>query len=80
MDTTPLREAYRALLDAADAVGEGTSPPPGEWTAHQILAHVALVTSVTVAAAAAVAAGSNTTYDNRIAPEGRCPPKRRRGQ
>ncbi|MBN6053895.1 hypothetical protein JYK22_18280, partial [Nonomuraea sp. RK-328] len=71
MDTTPLRDAYRALLDAAVTVaGSGDpspGPPPGEWDADQILAHVALVTAGTIAAAASVASGVNTTYDNRMA-------------
>ncbi|WP_395297880.1 hypothetical protein ACF9IK_33825 [Kitasatospora hibisci] len=71
MDTTALRDAYRALLDAAAAVtaaGDRVSAPPeGEWDADRILAHVALVTAATVGAAASVAAGANTTYDNRLA-------------
>jgi hypothetical protein len=71
MDTTPLRDAYRALLDAAATVADSgdTSPvpPTGEWNAEQILAHVSLVSAATIAAVSCVAAGANTTYDNRIA-------------
>ena len=71
MDTTPLRDAYRALLDAAATVaGSGDAspvPPAGEWNADQILAHVSLVSAATIAAASAVASGANTTYDNRTA-------------
>ena len=71
MDTTPLRDAYRTLLDAAATVADSgeTSPvpPAGEWSADQILAHVALVNAATIAAVSAVASGANTTYDNRIA-------------
>jgi hypothetical protein len=71
MDTTPLRHAYRALLDAAATVADSgdTSPlpPTGEWNADQILAHVALINAATITAASSVAAGANTTYDNRIA-------------
>jgi hypothetical protein len=71
MDTTPLREAFRSLLDAAAAVtdhGDASPvPPPGEWNAEQILAHVSLVSAATIAAIGCVAAGANTTYDNRIA-------------
>ena len=70
MDTARLRDAYRALLEAAATVADSsdTSPPPaGEWNADQILAHVAIVTATTIAAASCVASGSNTTYDNRIA-------------
>ena len=70
MDTTPLRNAYDALLDAAAAAGSGDKspvPPAGEWNADQILAHVSLVGAATIAAASLVASGANTTYDNRIA-------------
>jgi hypothetical protein len=70
MDTTPLRNAYRTLLDAAATVADAgdTSPvpPAGEWNADQILAHVSLVNAVTIGAASAVASGLNTTYDNRM--------------
>ncbi|MGI5290385.1 hypothetical protein ACQEVF_44605 [Nonomuraea polychroma] len=71
MDTTPLRDAYRALLDAAATVADSGDPSPvpptGEWNAEQILAHVAIVNAATIAAVSCVAAGTNTTYDNRIA-------------
>lgn len=71
MDTIPLRDAYRALLDAAAVVtSPGVSrsaPPAGEWDADQILAHVSLISAATIAAASAVASGRNTTYDNRVA-------------
>jgi len=71
MDTTPLRDAYRALLDAAvtvaDSGGTNSVPPAGEWNADQILAHVAIINAVTIAAVSSVASGANTTYDNRIA-------------
>jgi hypothetical protein len=70
MDTTPLRDAYRALLDAAATVaaaGGGNAPPAGEWNADQIMAHVAIVNATTIAAASCVASGANTTYDNRTA-------------
>jgi hypothetical protein len=70
MDTTPLRNAYRTLLDAAATVadaGDTNAPPAGEWNSDQILAHVALVTATTSTAASCVAAGANTTYDNRTA-------------
>jgi hypothetical protein len=71
MDTGPLAEAYRELLEAAVTVA-GAGPaslvvPAGEWDADRILAHVALVTAATIAAASSVAAGVNTTYDNRLA-------------
>jgi hypothetical protein len=71
MDTAPLRDAYRALLNAAATVADSgnttPAPPAGEWNADQILAHVALVNAATIAAVSAVASGANTTYDNRIA-------------
>jgi hypothetical protein len=67
LDTAPLRDAYRALLDAAAAVAAsddpGPVPPAGEWNADQILAHVAIVT----ATACCVASGTGATYDNRLA-------------
>jgi hypothetical protein len=38
MDTTPLRDAYRALLDAAGIVADtSAAPPDGEWNADQVL-------------------------------------------
>lgn len=71
MDTSSLRDAYRALLDAAATVADAGDPcpvpPPGEWNADQILAHVSILNATTIAAACAVASGANTTYDNRIA-------------
>ena len=70
MDTTPLRDAYRALLDAAATVtdaGERPVPPTGEWNADQILAHVSLINAATIAAVSAVTSGAHTTYDNRLA-------------
>jgi hypothetical protein len=71
MDTTPLRDAYRALLDAAATVADVAdpipAPPAGEWNADQVLAHVSLISAATIAAASCVASGANTTYDNRTA-------------
>lgn len=71
LDTAPLRDAYRALLDAAAAVADSghpsAIPPAGEWNADQILAHVAIVTASTIATASCVASGTNATYDNRMA-------------
>lgn len=70
MDIIPLQDAHLAFLDAAsrvdDAGGSGLVPPPGEWNSDQILAHVALVDAATIAAASCVAAGANTTFDNRV--------------
>lgn len=69
VDTTDLRAAYRALLLAAEAVAASgeAAPPPGEWNAEQILAHVALINATTLAAVATIAAGGPTVYDNRTA-------------
>ncbi|MEV5476588.1 hypothetical protein AB0L66_30190 [Streptomyces sp. NPDC052207] len=71
LNTAPLQDAFCALLDAAttmaDADGSGPAPPNGEWNADQILGHVCLVSAATIAVLAGVAAGANTTYDNRIA-------------
>ncbi len=71
LDTTPLRDAYRALLDAAATVAESgdTSPvpPAGEWNVDQILAHVALVSAATITAVSCAATAAITTYDNRMA-------------
>ncbi|MGQ4405610.1 hypothetical protein ACN6K4_008064 [Streptomyces hayashii] len=71
LDTGSLQDAYRALLDAATTVAgaddPGPAPPDGEWNADEILAHVSLVSAATIAAVADVAAGTDTTYDNRIA-------------
>jgi hypothetical protein len=68
LDIASLRDAYRELLDAAAVVGDSSAAPPaGEWNADQILAHVAIVTAVTIGAASAVASGASATYDNRMA-------------
>lgn len=67
MDTTALDKAYADLLDAADTVGGGDAPPPGEWNAGQVLAHVVLVTAATVVTASTLATGVVATYDNRLA-------------
>jgi len=68
MNADALRDAYRALLDAAATIADTNhEPPPGEWDADQILAHVCLVNAATIAAVSGVAAGANTTYDNRLA-------------
>ncbi|HEV8558101.1 MAG TPA: hypothetical protein VGR06_17130 [Actinophytocola sp.] len=64
MDTTGLRAAYADFLAVAEAGGFGP-PPPGEWDADHILAHIyaghAQITSI----ALAVAAGLRPPYDNR---------------
>ncbi|MBN9611470.1 MAG: hypothetical protein BGO26_17460 [Actinobacteria bacterium 69-20] len=71
VDTAQLRRAIDSLLDAADVVTNAgdrrTPPPPGEWDADQILAHVSMVNAMTIATAYAVASGCSPTCDNRIA-------------
>jgi hypothetical protein len=71
MGISRLRDAYRALLDAAATVADAgdtiPAPPPDEWNAEQILAHVAIINAATIAAASCVAGGANSTYDNRTA-------------
>jgi hypothetical protein len=68
MDTTRLRDAYGALLDTAITVlgSDDTSPapPPGEWDATQILAHIASVDAGVLATAYSVASGAHATFDN----------------
>jgi hypothetical protein len=68
LDTAALRDAYRELLAAAVTVaGSGDpSPPAGEWTADQILAHVSILTADTIGAVVTVASGAHPTYDNRL--------------
>jgi hypothetical protein len=51
VDTTPLRDAYRTLLDAAATVTKAEPArisPAGEWNADQILAHVAIINAATI--------------------------------
>jgi hypothetical protein len=64
-----LRGAHASLLDAAERVTEAPvsrSLDPGEWTADQVLGHVALLQAAMLSAASAVAAGVNSTFDTRI--------------
>jgi hypothetical protein len=69
MNTTTLAGAYETLLSAAGTVNTSVTkaPPAGEWGADQVLAHVSLVTALTLRAVSSTAAGTRTTYDNRIA-------------
>jgi len=73
MDTTPLRDAYDALLEASITVlgPDDTSPvpPPGEWDATQILAHIASVDAGVLATVYTVASGAEAMYDNRVSLE-----------
>ncbi|HEU5160106.1 MAG TPA: hypothetical protein VFU43_24120 [Streptosporangiaceae bacterium] len=64
MDTTQLRSAYHDFLAVAEAGGFGP-PPPGEWDAEHVLAHVAAVDASVAAVAMSVASGQRPSYDNR---------------
>lgn len=70
MDTTQLRDAYDALLEASITVlgpdDTSPAPPPGEWDATQILAHIASVDAGVLATAYSVISGAEATYDNRV--------------
>jgi hypothetical protein len=57
MDAAELRAAYDVLLAEAEAGGFGP-PPPGEWTAEQVVAHVAANDELLIQATEAVIAGS----------------------
>lgn len=71
MDTTALKDAYRTLLDAAATVADSgdtsPAPPPGEWNADQVLAHVSLISAITITAVSSIATGAIATFDNRTA-------------
>jgi hypothetical protein len=69
LDVTALAQAYRELLGAVTTVtGAGEAPPPpGQWNASQILAHVSLITTQTIVTVCTVGSLSFTTYDNRMA-------------
>jgi hypothetical protein len=64
VDTTKLDEGHRELAAMARAGGFGP-PPPGEWTAEQVLAHVACADTAIASVALQVAAGERPGYDNR---------------
>ncbi len=59
-----LAEAYAAFQGEAAAGGFG-SPPPGEWTAEQVVAHVALNDSAMAAVARALIEADQVRFDNR---------------
>jgi hypothetical protein len=64
MDIRALRQAHEDFLEVAKAGGFGP-PPPGEWDAERLLAHVAAADTAIASAALAVAAGQRVAYDNR---------------
>ena len=69
MDTTALRTAYRDFLAVTDR-GGFDHPPPEEWTAEQLLAHIVATDTGITAVALAVAAGQRPAYDNRYSLDG----------
>jgi hypothetical protein len=64
LDTAGLRRGYTELDDLARGGGFGP-PPPGEWDAEHMLAHLASTDAAIAAAALAIAAGLRPAYDNR---------------
>ena len=66
MDTTELRAAYESFAAEAESGGFGP-PPPGEWTAGQIVAHVSRNDELLAAATAAILDGRPAGLDNRPA-------------
>jgi hypothetical protein len=64
MDVGALRQAHEDFLEVAKAGGFGP-PPPGEWDAERLLAHVAAADAAIASVALAVAAGQRPGYDNR---------------
>ena len=64
MDTTGLRAAYKTFL-AVVRTKRFSAPPPPEWTAAQLLAHIIVGDTAITAVALAVAAGERPSYDNR---------------
>jgi hypothetical protein len=65
LDITQLRRAYAELDGVARGGGFGP-PPPGEWDAEHMLAHIASADAAAAAAALAIAAGLRPSYDNRV--------------
>jgi hypothetical protein len=65
LDITGLRRAYTELDSVACDGGFGP-PPPSEWDAEHMLAHIASTDAGIASAALAIAAGQRPTYDNRV--------------
>lgn len=64
IDTAALRQAHDDFLAVAEGSSFG-SPPPGEWDAGHLLAHVAATNFSIASVALSVAAGEHPHYDNR---------------
>jgi len=66
MDTTTLRAAYAELISQARQGGFG-KPPQGEWSADQIIAHVAVNDELLAKATRQVLDGQGQPYYNHDA-------------
>jgi hypothetical protein len=64
MDSSPVRQAYEDFLAVATKGGFGP-PPPGEWDAARILAHIYATHAQITSLAVQVVAGLRPAYDNR---------------
>jgi hypothetical protein len=64
VDTGQLHRAHQEFLALAEGGGFGP-PPPGEWDAGRLLAHLAAADASIASVALAVAAGMRPGYDNR---------------
>ena len=64
IDIHALRKAHDEFLDMATGGGFGP-PPPGEWDAERLLAHVAAADAAIASIAQAVVGGPRVSYDNR---------------
>jgi hypothetical protein len=63
VQTEQLEAAYQAFITEARAGGFGP-PPPGEWTARQLVAHIAVNDELLASAAEQVVAGEPARFDN----------------
>jgi hypothetical protein len=64
MDVAAMRTAHEDFLAVVAGGGFGP-PPPGEWDAERLLAHVAAADAAIASVALAVAGGQRAAYDNR---------------
>jgi hypothetical protein len=64
IDIHALRKAHDEFLGVA-ASGRFGPPPPGEWDAERLLAHVAAADAAIASIALAVIGGQRASYDNR---------------
>jgi hypothetical protein len=64
MDIAGMRKAHEDFLAVASEGGFGP-PPPGEWDAERLLAHVGAADAAIASVALAVTGGERPGYDNR---------------